>query len=685
LGDNAIIVIENVTRLREKGAGIIEAAISGAKDINLAVTASTLTNVAIFLPIMFVEGVGQQLFVDMAITMTVSLMVSLLVAVTLVPMLVSRNTYFSFSKFSLRKYFEDTLHRKRGSIEKMVFYVMFPIQIIYVITRYVLSYLARLVTILFNKVTPGFYNTVDRVNAISYQKLGEYLEWGLKKRFIVVGGTFLLFIGSILIAYFISSEPAPDIDNSRFIVQVKMPKGASLEGTTAFVRMIEKGLLKNNAIEGIYSSIGITADMNFWSITNTSMEDARLEMKVKNEKQTNEVIAYVREQLHHYQTMVNGVEFALKNRGTTFEQILRPEENDIKLLVHGRDQGNATLISNQFSQHLRQIVGLTDLRTNLQTGNPENKIVINREQASMYGLSVQQVAQFLADNVKGKEATTFNDFIRKITIRVRPTKEQRKSIEDVLALSIATPRGTIPLRELVHWEQARGHSEIWRENQQPFVVMTANVNGRSLGDVVEDIQHEIDKFPLPDGYSITIGGENEDIHQSFRSLFIIIALSLFLVYMILAAEYESVLYPFVIIITSPLAYIGAIAAMMITGQHYNIMSLIGLVIMIGAVDNDAVIAVDIITAMRREGKNLHDSIKEGMQQRLRPILITTGTTILGIIPLVFEFGTGSELVRALTIPLVGGMISSTFFTIATIPIVYTYIDRWAMRKIIRIS
>jgi HAE1 family hydrophobic/amphiphilic exporter-1 len=210
--------------------------------------------------------------------------------------------------------------------------------------------------------------------------------------------------------------------------------------------------------------------------------------------------------------------------------------------------------------------------------------------------------------------------------------------------------------------------------------MVANVAGSPVGSVVDDIQQRVAGLSLPSGYSVAVGGENEEMRESFRSLLLIILLSLFLVYMILAAEYESILYPLVIILTSPLAFVGAIFAMALAGQNYNVMSLIGIVIMTGAVDNNAVIAVDIITDLRRKGVGLHEAVMQGMKLRLRPILMTTTTTVLGVIPLVFEFGTGSELVRALTIPLVGGLIASTFFTLVTIPIVYTYIDRWAMGR-----
>lgn len=660
LGDNAIIVIENVTRLREKGLGIVESALEGAKDINIAVTASTLTNVAIFLPIIFVEGVGQQLFIDMGVTMTVSLMVSLLVAVTLVPMMVSRE------KKTQNAIETGIWKQEAGENDDIKF--------------------AKKYGLFAKKI----YKIVDRINEISREKLALYLEWGLKKRWIVIMGILFLFSISILIAFFVPSEPAPDIDNSRFVIQVKMPKGSSLKGTTDFVKMVEKEL-SFPGIEGIYSSIGITENINFWTVSTASMEEARMEVKVGSHEtnttdnenyevgRTEEVISKAREVLRKIQSKVNGVEFSVKMRSTTFEQILRPEQNDIKIFVMGKEPTTSTIIANQFSQRIQHINGLTDLRTNLQAGNPEYKIVIDREKASQYKLSVQQVAQFISNIMQGKEVTFFSDFDRKIAIRVQPIKENRKDVETLLNAPIETVSGTIPLRELVRLEETTGYAEIWHENQQRAVMMTANVSGRSLGGVVGDIQKEINSFTLPAGYFVTIGGEREDIEQSFRGLLIIIVLSIFLVYMILAAEYESISYPFVILLTSPLAFIGAIFAMVIAGQHYNIMSLIGLVIMIGAVDNDAVIAVDIITALRREGKDLHDAITIGMTQRLRPILMTTATTVLGIIPLVFEFGTGSELVRALTIPLVGGMISSTLFTIIAIPIVYTYIDKWTNR------
>lgn len=680
LGNNAIIVIENVTRLREKGLGIVEAALEGTQEINLAVTASTLTNVAIFLPIIFVEGVASQLFVDMGVTMTISLLVSLLVAATLVPMLVSREISIPITPFSLSEYVERTRSIQRSFVRRFFFWLTFPIRLVIAALVLVGISLSSRIANGLKQFAPKFYGVVDRVSGVSYEEVDRFLDWALTHRKTVLGATAALFALSILVAYFVPIEPAPDLDQTRFRVLANMPKGTTLDGTSELVRQLERDFHGMGGVQGVYSAIGITEEQNLWTVSEAAVERAELEIKVKDEAKTDEVVEQVRRHLTTLQSMFAGVEFAVKKRGTTFEQILRPEPNDIKIRVVGRDPQVATQTAAQFAERLRGIEGLVDLRTSLQQGSPEYQIVVDREQASRYGLSVQSVAQHIASQVRGKEATYLSDFDRKITIRVQPNFNQRKQLDDLLASTIRVGESVVPIREVVRWKRTEGYSEIWRENQQRAVLMVANVSGRSIGSVVEEIQATATKFSMPPGYTISIGGENEEIQESFRSLFFIILLSIFLVYMILAAEYESILYPFVILLTSPLAFIGAIFAMVIAGQNYNVMSLIGIVIMIGAVDNNAVIAVDIITALRREGMSVFDAIKEGIMRRLRPIIMTTATTILGMIPLVIEFGTGSELVRALTIPLVGGLIASTVFTIVAIPIVYTYVDKWALGR-----
>ncbi len=680
LGDNATIVIENVTRLREKGLGILEAAVQGAQEITLAVTTATLTNVAIFLPIIFVRGVAQQLFVDMGVTMTISLLVSLLVAATLVPMLLSRETSLVLRPFSVEQHLKLPTAAQRGLFRWIWILFTYPIRLILAtLLALLITAAASLVTLL-QKISPGFYGVVDKLSSAGYKGLEGFLSWALNRRGLVIGATLGVFAAAVWISTLIPSEPAPDIDQSRFRVEVHMPKGATLESTSRLIHTLERDFLQLPGVMGVYSGIGITEERAPLALLGASMEKADLEIKVKQEALTGEVIESVRTYLAGIQPSLGGVEFSVKRRGTTFEQILRPEPNDVKIRVTGPDLQIAHQVGEKFLDRLIGIKGLVDVRSSMQKGSPQYEIVVDREKASRHGLSVRRVAEEIVQQVRGKEATYLSDFDRKITIRVQLTPEQKKDIENILSSTIRAGSSSIPVRELVQWQRTEGHAEIWRENSQRVALIAANVSGRSVGGVVRDIEDAAAKFPLPSSYRISVGGEREEIQESFRSLLIIILLSIFLVYMILAAEYESILYPFVILLTSPLAFIGAILAMALTGQNYNVMSIIGLVIMIGAVDNDAVIAVDIITAFRRQGIGLIEAVKEGMKRRLRPILMTTATTVLGIIPLTFEFGAGSELVRALTAPLVGGLLASTLFTIVAIPVVYTYVDLWAVGR-----
>ncbi|PIU44446.1 MAG: hypothetical protein COS95_08975 [Ignavibacteriales bacterium CG07_land_8_20_14_0_80_59_12] len=678
LGDNAIVVVENMTRLREQGMRLREAAVAGAREISLAVTASTLTNVAIFLPIVFVGGIAQQLFFDMGVTMTISLLVSLLVAVTLVPMLVSRSGRRSLSDLSPRlstslASSQHGVRRTRGLFTRS------PRLAARGAALCVAGVLAH-VRSAFAMIEPHLVRMLNRISDYSYRLLDRYLSWALKKRLLTILGTILIFMLSIVVALLIPGESAPEIDQSRFTVQFYMPKGTDLEGISSLVRRLESALLATPGVADVYSASGITQEEDYWTVSSASLEKADLEVRVRSDASTAEVTDRVRRLLTGWQKSFHGVEFSVRSHGTTFEQILRPEPNDIKIRVFGKDPGVALQIAGALGNRLGAVKGLTDLRSATQQGEPEYRIVIDRENAARFGLTVRDVAQHISAQVRGTEATYLGDFDRKITIRVQPTEEQRSSIEELLNSTVRTYAGSVPLRELVQVHTTEGYGEIWRNNQQRAAILLANVHGRSVSGVVGDVEEAAAGMSLPAGYTFSVGGENEEIRDSFRGLIIIIILSIFLVYMILAAEYESILYPLVIILTSPLAFIGAIFAMVLAGQHYNVISLVGIAIMVGAVDNEAVIAVDIITELRRDGVPLADAIRKGMRLRLRPILMTTATTVLGVIPLVLAIGTGSELVQALAIPLVGGLIASTLFSITTIPVVYTYIDRWAIGR-----
>jgi HAE1 family hydrophobic/amphiphilic exporter-1 len=375
-----------------------------------------------------------------------------------------------------------------------------------------------------------------------------------------------------------------------------------------------------------------------------------------------------------------GVEYTVKPRETTVGHIFRREENDVKILIEGKDPEQRSRIAARYAEVITRVPGVVDVRRSLQDGTREYLVSIDRDKADRYGLTVNAIAQHIAEQVRGKEATNLTEFDRRIPVRVQPAADLRKAMPDLLSSSMYTREGReVPLRDVVHWESRVGPAEIRREHQQRVSVITANVSGRSIGAVVHELEHAAALINVPAGYSVSVGGEREEIQESLTSLLIVVVLALLLVYMILASEYESVLYPLVILLTSPLAFVGAIFAMIVTGENYNLMSLVGIVIMIGAVDNDAVIVVDVMTELKRQGLDLPEAIRRGIRQRLRPIVMTTSTTVLGVVPLLFGSGAGSTLLRTLTTPLVGGLIASTVFTIVTIPAVYASLDRWTKK------
>ncbi len=625
LGDNAIIVIENVRRLREEGASIVGAIQTGSREIGLAVTASTMTNVAIFLPVLFVRGVAQQLFADMAVTMTVSLLASLLVAVTLVPVLLA---------------WEPHVRQPWRSMH-------------------------------------AFGQAARLIDAWGRRCLERTLSRALEARGWVLFFTVALLAASALVAGFISSEPAPEIDRKRFLVDLTLGAETSASAVAGLAGRIEGMLRPIPGVSGVYASGGIAASPDIWSLANASVGHIHLEITVAESIQTAPVMEAARERIRSLCRYLDGVEVMVRPGVTTFQRILRPQLSDIIVRFHGNDRAVSGRIAEQFAREIQFLPGLADLSIASRDGAPEYRVRIDRRAAERYGVTPHDVAEHISAQTTAGEVAVISDVDRRVGVRLQPEDLGGKRIEDILLSSMRCGGELVPLSQLVQCEQAVGCTEIRREDGSCVVVLTANVAGRSIGAVAADLRKRAALCALPAGYSISIGGENEEMESSFRSLAVVIGLSLLLVYMILAAEYESLLYPFVILLTSPLAFIGAVLAMLVTGGRYNVLSLVGMVIMIGAVDNDAVIAVDVITALRRSGTGMHEAVCRGMQQRLRPILMTTATTVLGILPLVLSPGQGSALVRALTVPLVGGLVTSTLFTLVVIPVLYAYIDPWA--------
>lgn len=639
IGDNAVIIVENFTRLREQGLSVKDAILKGAREINLAVSAATFTNVAIFLPVVLVKGIAQKLFLDMGLTMTFSLISSLVVAVMLVPSLLLR----------LKDKKEEAKIKENFLIK--------------IYEKFLASYLF-------------------------------ILRWMLRNRVVVLVVVVVLTLISLFVAFLIKAEQAPDIDQSRFMVEINMPYGSTLEAISDVVGIVERELLSMNEIQAVVSDIGISSQEDYFSILFASLNKAKIYVKIKPEYKVDDVIHKVRSYFDRsglIKTLNSlGAEISLQRRGTTFERILQTAEDDIAIKIAWKGFVNLSFdsllfIAKDISEKIEKIPNIADIKIIPGPGNPQVKILVDKSIIEKYGISSSEVVSEVTSYLRGKVATYISRFNERIPIRIISDKSgDENALFSLLNYSLRANNlkisPSVPVQSIVKIEKKQGLSEIYHENGARVALVSANSKGgnifavnKQISDMLKDVEL---KYP---GVSIKTGGKIEEIYESYRSLLIIILLSIFIVYMILASEYESVVYPFVILLTSPLALVGAFIAMYLAGQSYNVMSIVGLVIMLGAIDNDAVIAVDLIISNRRNGMSLEDSIIDGMKKRFRPIVMTTITTILGIIPLLVGFGKGLELAVAISYPVIGGLIASTVFTLFIIPVVYTYFDRFSLK------
>jgi len=632
LGDNAIIVIENVSRLRDEGMERTKAIIEGVKEINVAAAASTFTNVAIFLPVIFTDGIAREIFRDMGLAMTFSLLSSLLIAITLVPALL--NMGFGEVSFSTR-------FLRLSEISNAILNKRLDIQL----------------------RTIALYERV--------------LKWILAKRHAVVIGSFAILLIALALGTLIPTEIVPKLAQKELRLTLTFPSGYRLEQMTQTVKRLTAKILEQKDVEQALAQIGRISESDaIFSLDETNTANtAILDIALTETANEAKLIEDLRRILHA-QSQEIPVEFSVMRKQTTLEKIFRPEKDDFKIKLIGNRIAELQQTAPLVQTLVQSIPEIRDVRSGLEKARNELLLTLNREALARYNIEPALVERIIESATSGYSATLIQDAIQKTSLTLYIEDEQAKTLEELLSQKIKTPSGYVELRELVEIKSQQFYSERFRENGKNQIVLKANVSeGISATSVVEKIETQIKQAGiLPVGVRLEIGGENEEVKSSFKSLLIILLLSLLLVYMILAAEFESLLYPLVIMLTSPLAVIGAILFMLLVGESYNALSLIGLVIMVGAVDNDAVIATDFIVELRRNGYSRNEAIFLGVSKRLRSIVMTTVTTVVGIIPLLFNIGSGSELGASLSTPLIGGLLSATLFTLVTIPAVFTYLD-----------
>ncbi|MEA2006283.1 MAG: efflux RND transporter permease subunit [Acidobacteriota bacterium] len=694
LVDNSIVVSESIFRHKSRMKDASKAAFIGTKEVGMAVTASTLTTISVFLPIIYIHGVAGQLFKDQALTVTFALLSSLIVSLTLLPMLSSRKFQIENPAASKEKSGKESLEAKKTGKTSKIKYLLLPykgfqwlismiLKGISVSFNIILSFISQLLLLFFhycsiplrpvNSAVFKGYNFVYVKFSTWYHKfLVRCLD--NKKGVLIFSAGFLLL--TLLIFTQIPRELLPKPETVSFELNLKTPIDYSLEQTSNVVSVIEDWLLKNPSTKAFFSQIGIVSGMESLN-PDVSLNSASIYVETYDSNKLEQVVEDIRKKLEK----IPGLNYSILKEQTTLAQFLAFSTAEIGLKIKGNDLNQLSKLAEQLVEKIKDIRGIADINTNIGEGKPEFLIKIKRDALEKYNISPAEISSFLVNAVRGRVATQFQQMEKKHDIRVRMEEGVRGNLESLLNESIPYQETLLPLRELVSYEIVKGPKEIRRENQKREVLVTANLRkGTKISHVVPHIRERIKGLSLPSGYRIEFGGEQEEMTRSFRSLIFAFSLAVLLVYMIMAAQFESLKHPLIILLTLPMGLLGAIWALFITSQTLNVISAIGIVVLGGIVVNDAIVKIDYTNQLRRRGFPLKEAILEASRVRLRPILMTTVTTVFGLIPMSLGLGRGSELQQPLAIAVIGGLIFATFLTLILIPVVYHMVEIPGARK-----
>ena len=713
LVDNSIVVLEAVHRHREPGKPLAEVVYNGTKEVAMPVTASTLTTVAVFLPLVFVEGIAGQLFRDQALTITFSLLASLGIALTVIPMLLSARfrtaSELGVPPAPVRRSARPSNRFAAWGADALTFVSVDAPRVIVGDLRAALRSASTWAARLAGPPLSRF----DRGIAVLEARYEKLLESSLNAKRAVLGGV----LGAVLLAgitlQFLGGELIPPLSQGEFSFEVELPEGRPLEATDAAMRTIESGAQAIPGVEAVFSSVGGSQENQFASgdlqehvgtlhVVLTDREDDDLE---------EEVIGQIRS------LIVNVPEAEPTFQRPTLFSFKTPVEVEIFAYEIEDQRVAAGLIADSMAS----IEGLRDVETTARLGSPEIQIRFDRRRLKRLGLREEQVSNVLRNKIRGNVASRYREGDRQIDILVRVDEPDRDAISDIESMVInsaprrspnpsgrvsendasstqeSTPREDeargdgepsadrrartpfVPIRlgQVAEVEVRRGPAEIRRIRSQRAAVVTANLSGRDLSGASAEIRAMLAELRpiLPVGATAGIGGQNQELEVSFRSLAFALALAVFLVYLVMASQFESLLHPFIILLTVPLGLVGVVFTLALTGVALSVIVLLGAVVLAGIAVNNGIVLLDYTNRLRAHGMSKRDALLCAGSIRLRPILMTSLTTLLGLLPLVFGWGEGDEVRMPMAVAVIGGLLTSTPFTLFVIPVVYELVDR----------
>lgn len=612
LVDNAIVVMENIFRNHENGMSVKEAAIAGTAQVGGAITASTLTTIIVFLPIVYLHGASGELFKDQAWTVAFSLVSSLVVAIFLIPMM-----YHRFYR---------------------------------------------------NKKSP------TKAKSVQVGGYGRFLGSVLKAKWLVILLATVAIAGSGLLIPKIGTEFMPKTETRELTIDLKLQEGTELRRTESTVRNIEDILIEylGENLDKIYSqagpSSGVTGDAS-----SVFQGENTAEIKVILTPESTINTESIVKTIDHLTANIEGLEINFSQEESALQSILGTDEAPVVVEVRGEELDEIERVVNEVKQKMLGLEGLFNVQTSIEDGAPEVEIKVDRMRAGMYNIDINTVISQIQEQLEGKNAGQLerSGEMQDITIKV-----PEKGIDEISSFIITSGDQVFRLNEIAEIEYGVSPKEIFRRNQNRIGKVTAQMQkGLALDHVSTEIREATANIDLLPDYRILVTGEEEKRQESLNNLAFALLLSIILVYMVLASQFESLIHPFTILLTIPLAVVGSVLIFFAMGKTFNIMAIIGVIMLVGIAVNDSIILVDRINQLIRSGVDRREAILQAGQQRIRPIIMTSLTTILALLPLTVGFGESASLRSPMALAVVGGLVTSTLLTLVVIPCVYDVLDR----------
>ncbi len=701
LVDSSIVVLESIFRCREEGDGLVSSAVRGTREVSAAVTASVFTSIAVFFPMVFIEGIAGQAFGDLGLAVVISLLASLAVALLFIPMLASRQgvelpsgpgafkrllRYASWDLF-LRDSGALKAWVSRGSVVRWLpallastFLALRLVvgTVLELAAKLVLAVLMALAWVIGRLLWPVVQKAfalltavpvrvtgvvLDALHRIYPAVLSSALRWPVAVLFLVGG----IVWASVAMLGRLETELLPEVRQGEFTFEVALPVGTPLEETERILRGVERAVLEDrDQIEKLLVTFG-------YDVTNSQRSDegehtARFKVLLASSNPAAEdlVVERLRRRLEQVPDLSARVA----------RPVLFSFKTPIEVEVHGDSLEELKRYGDRVAALMSEMPELADVESTLRTGAPEVQIVYDRALLARYDLNVQGVAQMVRNQVKGFEATLYNLKDRRIPIIVRLDEDDRRSTDHLSDL-VVNPGAERPIQlgAIAEVELGEGPSEVRRVDSRRVALVRSNLGEASLGTAVDRIEQVLaTRIDWPANMSFVVAGQSQEWERSQASLWLALGLSVFLVYVIMAAQFESLLHPLVIMFTLPLAFFGTVLTLFLLGVNLSIVVFLGMIMLAGIVVNNAIVLVDYINTLKGRGLARRDAILRAGQVRLRPILMTTATTTLGLLPMAFGLGDGAEIRTPMALAVIGGLTTSTFLTLLVVPVVYSLVD-----------